>query len=198
VRWGNRDWSGEPSSGRSLDNMRRDYDPATGRYLEADPAGLGGGFALYPYARGNPIHFLDRTGAAPEDGSGVGNPFWFGWGLPTPEEHFRRNRNNRCPARPPENCEGWSKDPTWYAPRKFRHPDGYECAYDDFGNLLPDATFDSGTQNYSFNYAAGGGSFLGEFFSPRHFWQDIFPHFFYGGQYPPGLTQPLKGCGCEN
>jgi len=177
-------------------NFYRTYDPATGRYLEADPAGASGGFALYPYARGNPVRFVDRAGAAPEDGSSIGNPFWFGLGPPTPEQHFNRNRNNRCPARPPTGCEGWSQDPTWYARKKFRHSDGYECAYDNLGNLLPDATAANGTQNYSFNYAPGGGSFLGEFFSPRHFIQDIWPHFSYDGVYPPGLTQPFEGCDC--
>jgi hypothetical protein len=35
--WANREASGEASYGRSLFNFFRTYDPATGRYLEADP-----------------------------------------------------------------------------------------------------------------------------------------------------------------
>jgi len=62
VRWGNRDWSGESSSGRSLDNYFRTYDPSTGRYLEADPIGQWDGTNLYLYARGDPINFFDPYG----------------------------------------------------------------------------------------------------------------------------------------
>lgn len=62
-------------------NMRRDYDPMTGRYLEADPVGLpsttldleagnwaGGDPALlggdnpYAYALSDPVDFQDATG----------------------------------------------------------------------------------------------------------------------------------------
>ena len=35
-------------------NMARTYDPATGRYLEADPVGLRGGWNLYRYASNRP------------------------------------------------------------------------------------------------------------------------------------------------
>ena len=43
-------------------NWHRDYDPALGRYIEADPIGLGGGSNRYGYANANPTNLTDPTG----------------------------------------------------------------------------------------------------------------------------------------
>jgi len=43
-------------------NWFRDYDHRTGRYVEGDPIGLGGGVNGYVYVDGKPIGFIDILG----------------------------------------------------------------------------------------------------------------------------------------
>ena len=43
-------------------NWMRDYDPTTGRYIEADPLGLVDGASVYGYAGGNPGRYTDPSG----------------------------------------------------------------------------------------------------------------------------------------
>ena len=40
----------------------RDYDPATGRYVESDPIGLDRGLNTYAYANANSLRFVDPYG----------------------------------------------------------------------------------------------------------------------------------------
>jgi RHS repeat-associated protein len=46
-------------------NWMRDYDPTTGRYLEADPLGLVDGASVYGYVRQSPMMLTDPTGECP-------------------------------------------------------------------------------------------------------------------------------------
>lgn len=46
-------------------NYFRDYDPATGRYIQSDPIGLRGGPNTYGYVLGDPLTNFDRIGLDP-------------------------------------------------------------------------------------------------------------------------------------
>ncbi|WP_158755822.1 RHS repeat-associated core domain-containing protein, partial [Dyella sp. S184] len=48
-----------------LYNGARYYESATGRFLQADPAGFRGGIGLYVYGLNNPLMYIDPTGLMP-------------------------------------------------------------------------------------------------------------------------------------
>ena len=54
-------------------NHWRYYDQDTGRYLSADPLGLGGGENLYAYVNATPTHFIDPPGLLLFAFDGTGN-----------------------------------------------------------------------------------------------------------------------------
>lgn len=55
-------------------NYFRDYDPSTGRYVEADPIGLEGGVNIYLYSNNSPMNYSDRFGLEPSDVCGTCAP----------------------------------------------------------------------------------------------------------------------------
>ena len=58
-------------------NWMRDYDPTTGRYIQADPLGLVDGASVYGYAGQNPGRYVDPRG---EEAVTVGGSFG-AWGV---------------------------------------------------------------------------------------------------------------------
>jgi RHS repeat-associated protein len=46
-------------------NLPRDYDAATGRYIQADPIGLEGGWNRFGYVANNPLNDVDPQGLHP-------------------------------------------------------------------------------------------------------------------------------------
>jgi len=148
----------------------RDYDAQTGRWTAKDPILFAGGDTnLYGYVLGDPVNFVDIYGLALDD--------WHGF--PSEKEHQNRNQHNACPKKEPQGCGFWDKDEGVLGD-KYRSSTGFECAYDAQGNLLPDEN-----GNYTYNY--DGGTL--PWFSPGHYWKDVIPHFFYGGNYTPRLTK---------
>jgi RHS repeat-associated protein len=59
-------------------NYFRDYDAASGRYIQVDPIGLAGGINPYIYANGSPLKYTDRTGEFGVVGAVLGAAFEVG------------------------------------------------------------------------------------------------------------------------
>ncbi|WP_250628452.1 RHS repeat-associated core domain-containing protein [Pinirhizobacter soli] len=57
-------------------NVHRDYEASTGRYLQSDPIGLGGGLTTYGYVASSPLHETDALGLQGSPQLCVENPAW--------------------------------------------------------------------------------------------------------------------------
>jgi RHS repeat-associated protein len=84
-------------------NYFRDYDPATGRYVESDPIGLKAGVNTYSYVRGRPLTLSDPSGLLAR-GNGLSDSDWNE--VQKAEAHIRRElgRSCSCHAQGPEGC----------------------------------------------------------------------------------------------
>ena len=105
--------------------------------------------------------FTDRYGLEIDGSMDSALPYF-----PNRDEHSNRNRNNQCPLKEPSENQcsknDFQKDQNDGLASavnggvlKHRSPKGYECQYDDGGNLLPDKN-----ANYTHNYTAGTDTFL--------------------------------------
>jgi len=106
-------------------NYFRDYDPATGRYLQTDPIGLSGGANPYIYAMANPVRYTDAKGLEilPSNPSGL-RPCW----KHDPSHRDPNGERYRCPdgsildfheGRPHET--GYKKKDHWHYNRSKVH-----------------------------------------------------------------------------
>jgi len=69
-------------------NHFRSYDPRTGRYIESDPIGLGGGLNTYAYVGGNPVSLIDLIGL--EQGAAFRAIYLADGGSPNPPSESTR------------------------------------------------------------------------------------------------------------
>ena len=58
-------------------NYFRDYSPSSGRYVQSDPLGLGGGINTFSYVDENPLKYIDPKGLVKIHGNWCG-PNWTG------------------------------------------------------------------------------------------------------------------------
>ena len=60
-------------------NWMRDYDPTTGRYLQADPLGLVDGASVYGYEKANPMVLIDPRGEENKPGKAPPSTGWLSY-----------------------------------------------------------------------------------------------------------------------
>lgn len=96
-------------------NWMRDYDPTTGRYLQADPLGLVDGASVYGYVLQNPGRWVDPRGESanltPQPNSKSGQTQYPEtlWCARTSDHCYDRESNERA------NCF------SWYASGEIKH-----------------------------------------------------------------------------
>ena len=113
-------------------NYFRDYDPGTGRYIEADPIGLDGGLNLYLYANAAPTMYTDPLGLFTSRGHNTITTDAIAIaGSPCPNLSAEAAMADWLPgAQNPQNSH-------WHAMRDGTNPDStVESARGDFNNFL--------------------------------------------------------------
>ena len=85
----------EPTKTASVHTLARYYEPTSGRFLSADPAGHASSPSLYDFAGGDPVNNFDPDGRCAH---GDGSPFNFNTGLiPTPGDPIVWGQNPNDP-----------------------------------------------------------------------------------------------------
>ena len=85
----------------------RDYDPTTGRYIQADPLGLVDGASVYGYVRANPGRYIDPRGEShlPNNVQAMCDvQRVLGWPVHPGCNHPRPVPQNMCTAMTPDDC----------------------------------------------------------------------------------------------
>jgi len=128
-------------------NAYRNYEPTTGRYMQRDPIGLGGGLNQYAYVNGDPVNRMDPLGL-------------FDLGLLRTGHHDDSAKT--CPTIEPdldnEECDGtWKREKQWgeelfhdggHNYKEIRKPGQRytaECTYRD--GVLTEGGFYDGSAN---------------------------------------------------
>ncbi|WP_082124812.1 RHS repeat-associated core domain-containing protein [Lysobacter capsici] len=156
-------------------NYFRNYDPASGRYVQSDPIGLIGGLNTYSYVRGNPANLVDPLGLQDAAFLRLYDAYM---------RHYYRNALNVVPANKQAALAAgnWSqmssaqsvfhqqgkngKDNTKWVDDSGR----CEAVYDGQGDLVTDY-LNGGTYNYASPYENHGYD---------HLMLDVLPYLLWG------------------
>ncbi len=112
----------------------RDYDPTTGRYLQADPLGLVDGASVYGYALQNALRYVDPKGLQSEGAGPMGgNPNGVVPGGPWKWSNNPGNSRQGAWTNDSGQSASWDTDGShWDVDRG----DGNRQRYDRWGNKL--------------------------------------------------------------
>lgn len=137
----NREATAGESYGRFLYNWNRMYDPATGRYISADPLDQAVSTNVYEYAYNDPINFFDPDGLEPHrKRRGSKNKTRDKHTKPRPGDPEKGDARRRPPRqRPPDHRGPWPPQPD---PPPSGAPDSSPDGVDPTANFTPVPTND--------------------------------------------------------
>ena len=175
----------DPESGLNYYGYRF-YDARDGRWLSRDPIGEQGGVNLYGMVGNGPVNRMDvlgRIGWGPIPGFGLPIPKID----PAPDWHTQRNRKQKgkCPTKEPKGNPAWKDDNSLgeciyhQGHDCYRQPDpgnpgaGFQCCYDDSGDLVRKGMDGAGTYDYHDPAVDKDG----------HYWSDMAPSQQFGDNF---------------